>query len=149
MGHIICGENGEDGDYKGVRYLLSNRKTLGTSETEALKEFNEFVQDIIKSEMTARRKILADFPHRILNHVNRAFGLLKSSWVLSEDEAYDNLMILRSGVMMGMFEHLTIESINNLMLSAGDAHLQNALERNLMPEELDIARAKFFKTKLS
>ncbi len=149
MGHIICGENGEDGDYKGVRYLLSNRKTLGATEEDALKEFNEFVQNIIKSEMTARRKILADFPHRILNHVNRAYGLLRSSWLLSEDEAYDNLMILRSGVMMGMFEHLTVELINDLMLYTGDAHLQSALEKSLMPEELDIARAKFFKMKLS
>jgi protein arginine kinase len=149
LGHKICGENGEEGDYKGMRFLLSSHRTIGISETDVLKEFNEYVKDIVNVELMARRKLLADYPQRILNHVSRAFGLLKSSWILSEDEAYDNLMILRTGVLMGAFEKVTIETVNTLVLFAGDAHLQSTMGGSLMPEELDMARAEIFKEKLT
>ena len=149
LGHNLCGENGEEGDYKGMRFLLSSHRTLGISEDNALKEFEEFVRDIIDAELMARRKILADFPQRILNHISRAYGLLKSSWILSEDEAYDNLMILRTGVLMGVFEKIDIETVNKLVVFTGDAHLQNIMGGNLMPEELDMARAEIFKEKLT
>ena len=147
-GHSIDPESGEQ-DYKGSRYILCNKQTLGISETESIKDFEGFVADVIQAELTARRKILADLPQRILNHVGRAYGLLKSSWILPEEEAFDCLMTLRTGINMGLFDKLDLETLNDLIIYTGDAHLQNSLGRDLMPEDLDIARAEFFKKKLA
>ena len=149
LGYKISGENGEDGDYKGTRFLIASNRTLGVSELDALEQFEQFVKEIVYVENQARRKIFADFPKRLLNHVSRSLGFLKNSWILSENEAYDHLMVLRTGVLMGVFEKVDLEMVNDLIICSGDAHFQNVVSEELLPEEMDSARASIFKEKLS
>ena len=145
FGHVFIGENSDDDNYCGARFLISTRKTLGLTEKAVIAEFEDFIKEVIESEMKARRKLIADHPEKLLNHISRAYGNLKYSCLLSEDEAIELLFTLRTGTELSLFDHISAEEVNSLLAMTGDAHLQNALEASLDLESLDIARANYFK----
>ena len=149
FGHVFMGDNNEDDNYCGTRFMISSRKTLGLTERDVIREFNGFIEEVIKSEMKARQKLIADSPEKLLNHISRAFGNLKYSCLLSEEEAWELLYTLRTGTELSLFDQITAEDINRLLVMCGDSHLQNALEASLDLESLEIARAEFFKKQLN
>ena len=149
FGHVFLGENADDDNYSGARFLISTRKTLGLTERAVLKEFSDFIKQVVDSEMKARRKLIADHPEKLLNHISRAYGSLKYSCLLTEDEALELLYTIRTGTELSLFDNISAEEVNKLLVMTGDAHLQNALEASLDIESLDIARANFFKKQFS
>ena len=146
FGHVFLGENSDDDNYCGSRFFISSRKTLGLSETDVIEEFEDFIKQVIESEMKARRKLIADHPQKLLNHISRAYGNLKYSCLLSEDEATELLYTLRTGTELSLFNHIQADEVNRLLIMSGDAHLQNSLEAALDLESLDVARADFLKS---
>ena len=149
FGHVFLGENSEDDDYCGSRFFISTRKTLGLTETAVIEEFEDFIKQIIDSEMKARRKLIADHPEKLLNHISRAYGNLKYSCLLTEEEAVELLYTLRTGTELSLFDHIEAEDVNRLLVMSGDAHLQNSLEASLDLESLDVARANFLKSQFN
>ena len=145
FGHIFMGENTEDDNYSGSRFLISTRKTLGLTERAVIKEFSDFIKQVVNAEMKARQKLIADHPEKLLNHISRAYGKLKYSCLLTEDEALELLYTLRTGTELSLFDKISADQVNELMIMTGDAHLQNALEASLDLESLDIARSSYFK----
>lgn len=145
FGHVFLGENADDDNYSGARFLISTRKTLGLTERAVLQEFSDFIKQIVAAEMKARQKLIADHPEKLLNHISRAYGNLKYSCLLTEEEAIELLYTLRTGTELSLFDSISAETVNRLLVMSGDAHLQNVLEASLDLESLDIARADFFK----
>ena len=141
LGYRLHGTDGQEDSNRPGRYLISTTQTLGIKEEELLHEFEVFIREVVNSEFRARRKLLADSPHRPLNLISRAYGVLKYCWLLDEDEAFDRLMTLRFGVQLGLFEYLTFEMIELAIAYSGNGHLQQVLKESLGTEDLNRARA--------
>ena len=140
-GYRLHGTDGQDESSRPGRYLISTTQTLGVKEEELLYEFEVFVREVVDCELRARRKLLADSPYRPLNLVSRAYGALKYSWLLDEDEAFDRLMTLRFGLQLGIFEYLTFERLELAITYSCNSHLQQVLQEALSTEDLNRARA--------
>lgn len=106
FGHVFIGENTEDDNYSGARFLISTRKTLGLTERAVIKEFSDFIKQVVDSELKARRKLIADHPEKLLNHISRAYGNLKYSCLLTEEEALELLYTLRTGTELSLFDKI-------------------------------------------
>ena len=141
LGYRLHGTDGQDESNRPGRYLISTTQTLGVKEEELLHEFEVFVREVVDSEFRARRKLMADTPHRPINLISRAYGALKYCFLLDEDEAFDRLMTLRFGLHLGLFEYLTFEMLELAIAYSGNAHLQEVLHEPLGTEELNRARA--------
>lgn len=141
LGYRLHGTDGQDESNRPGRYLISTTQTLGVKEEELLHEFEVFVREVVDCEMRARRKLLADTPHRPLNLISRAYGALRYCWLLDEDEAFDRLMTLRFGLQLGLFEYLTFEKLELAIAYSGNSHLHQVLQEPLGTEDLNRARA--------
>ena len=84
----------------------------------------------------------------LLDHVGRAFGLLQSCYKLSASEAAEALSALRLGVAMGLFRNLKLSTVNELFMELNPGHLQMRSGLALPDAELDVLRAKLFRTRL-
>ena len=146
FGHVFLGENSDDDNYCGSRFFISTMKTLGLTELAVIEEFEDFIEQVVESELKARQKLIADHPQKLLNHISRAYGNLKYACLLSEEEALEMLYTLRTGTELSLFDNISADEVNRLLVMSGDAHLQSALEAALDLESLDVARANFFKS---
>lgn len=149
FGHVFLGENSDDDDYCGSRFFISTRKTLGLTELSVIEEFEDFIEQVVEAEIKARQKLIADHPEKLLNHISRAYGNLKYACLLTEEEAVEMLYTLRTGTELSLFNKISAEDVNSLLVMSGDAHLQSALEAALDLESLDVARANFFKNRFN
>ncbi|MBE6386242.1 MAG: ATP--guanido phosphotransferase [Lentisphaerae bacterium] len=129
-------------------YLLSNKVTLGESEENIIEQLSVIVRQIVEYERRARRNLLHKDRFTLLDHVGRAYGMLQCCYRLPADEAVDALSALRLGVDMGLFKKLKIATVNELYMELNSGHLQMRSGLALPEEDLEILRAKLFRTKL-
>lgn len=146
LGFAVRGEDGAERDFTTPRLFISNRRTLGVNEEGIIENFTSFIRDLEEQELKARQKLLADHPHRIIDHISRSYGLLKYCHLIDEDDARNCILTLRTGVSLGMFEHLSKEKLEEAYTFSKDAHLEfQSGERSLPPHEINKMRADFLK----
>ncbi|MBQ9753279.1 MAG: ATP--guanido phosphotransferase [Lentisphaeria bacterium] len=141
----ICGEGSKN---TGNLYQVSNQITLGESEENIIEQLSAVIRQLIEYERRARRALLDRDRFALLDHVGRAFGLLQNSYKLSADEAIEALSALRTGVDLGLFQHLSSATVNELFLELGAGHLQMRAGLALPDPEQEVLRAKLFRSKL-
>ena len=141
LGLAARGFFGEGSNNLGNLFQISNQSSLGESEKTILERINTVISQIILHEKKARATLLAGKREFLLNHVSRAYGLLKHSYLISGDEALAALSALRLGVDMKMFRSVDIHTVNDLFLRVQTAHLQKYSERELEQGERDAVRA--------
>lgn len=146
----VRGYYGEGTESAGDFYQISNQVTLGRTEEEILKEFEEvIVPRIIEYEHQAR-KILADRSAPVLDdRIHRALGALRGARLLGAEEAMKLLSRIRLGIHIGRITGVSIETINELFLQVQPAHLKMHAGAELDPEELREARADLVRKRLS
>ena len=99
------------------------------------------ISQIIAHEKKARSLLLANRQSYLLNHIGRAYGLLKHSYIINGDESLNFLSALRLGVDMNMFKSVNIHTVNELFLLVQSAHLQKYAGQELNTDNRDIVRA--------
>jgi protein arginine kinase len=140
----VRGLYGEGTEAIGDYYQVSNQTTLGRSEEEILKEFNdEIIPKIILAEMDARQRLAAERPLALDDKIGRAVGVLKFARMLSSEETLFFLSHLRLGVVMGRVTGLDLATINKLFLNTQPAHLQRIVGKSLDGDARKAARAEF------
>jgi len=149
LGLTARGIFGEGSKNLGNLFQISNQSSLGESEEDIIRRLNAVIGQMITNEKKARSVLLASRRNFLLNHVSRAYGLLKHSYLISSDEALEALSALRLGVDMQMFRDLKIHTVNQLFLLVQSAHLQKYSERELEQSERDEARAALLRKYLS
>ena len=148
LGLAVRGIYGEGSKNSGRLYQVSNQITLGESEESIIEQLSAVIRQLIGYERRARRSLLDKDRFGLLDHVGRAFGMLQNSYKLSAEEAIEALSALRLGVDMGLFQYLSIASVNELFLELGQGHLQMRAGLALPEPEQNVLRAKLFRNKL-
>lgn len=148
LGLTVRGIFGEGSDNTGRFYQVSNQITLGESEESIIEQLSAVIRQLIEYERRARRALLEKNRFSVLDHVGRSFGLLQNSYSLSDLEAIDALSAVRFGVDLGLFQHLKIDTVNELFLELNPGHLQLRTGLALPEDEQKILRAKLFRNKL-
>ncbi|MCH8164865.1 MAG: protein arginine kinase [Planctomycetes bacterium] len=145
----VRGYYGEGSESAGDFYQISNQVTLGSSEQDLLREFDQRVLPrIIEYEQHARRMLVDDNATLLDDRIHRALGTLRSARLLGAEEAMKLLSRLRLGVHLGRLPDLNITAINRLLLQVQPAHLQTYVAADLNSEQLREARATLMRQTL-
>lgn len=144
FGMNIRGIYGEGSKVGGDMYQISNKQTLGASETEIVKNLKLITEKIIEQERLAR-KILAKDNIELEDKVYRAFGILTNAKKISSEEARDLLSEVKLGTDLGIIKELDDLKVKKLQLYTMPANLQQYLGKQSESYERDINRAEVIK----
>jgi len=149
LGLAVRGIFGEGTDNVGNLFQISNQSTLGESESQIIEKIDTVIKQIIIHEKQSRLGILEKNKSFLMNHVGRAYGILKHGYIISSEEALNSLSALRLGVDMGMFSSIDIHTVNELFVLVQPGHLQRYAGKEIKEaSERDILRASIIREKI-
>lgn len=151
MGKInlaVRGLYGEGTQAYGDLYQVSNQTSLGKPEEKYVENILSVVPGIIAYERKARIHMMDSNRAQTEDRIWRALGMLKSSRLLSSEEAMHLFSAVRLGVHTGVLPGLSARAMNELFLLTQPAHLQKVVGRELSAEERDRERAAFIRKRL-
>jgi len=149
MGLAVRGLGGEGSDADGFYYQISNQITLGESEDQIVETIHDVVEELIQHERNARLRLEESKSTWLRDRVGRAYGILQNAHVLPSKEALDLLSMIRLGLAMGLLRIDGAHEIEQLMVDSRPAHLQKIAKKALSPDERDIFRAEWVRSKLA
>ena len=148
IGLAVRGLYGEGTEALGNLFQISNQHTLGESEPEIITQIEKVIEGVIRSEQTARAKLLEDHHTMLSDQVGRAYAILRYAHVLTSKEALNLLSMLRLGADLDIITNCDRSLLDLLLLEIQPAHLQLGADRELSPEERDVARAEITRSRL-
>jgi protein arginine kinase len=171
MNLAVRGLFGEGTEATGDFYQISNQVTLGVSESDIIKRFEDTViPEIVAYENAARNHLLSKEMDVLDDKISRATALLKHAHLISSQEALFLLSHLRLGINMrtrmgastpaldnlaslggeatDKSTGLSIRTINRLFMLTLPAHLQLNHGQSLDATHRDMLRAKIIRDAL-
>lgn len=148
IGLAVRGLYGEGTEALGNLFQISNQHTLGEKESEIIGQIEKVIEGVVRSETTARTKLLEDQTIMLRDQVGRAYAILRNAFVLSSKEALNWLSMLRLGADLDLVPDCDRSLLDMLLLEIQPAHLQLAAGRELSPEDRDVLRAEITRTRL-
>jgi protein arginine kinase len=148
IGLAVRGLYGEGTEALGNLFQISNQHTLGESEPEIITQIEKVIEGVIRSEQTARAKLIEDHQTMLSDQVGRAYAILRYAHVLTSKEALNLLSMLRLGADLDIITNCDRSLLDLLLLEIQPAHLQLGADRELSPEERDVARAEITRSRL-
>jgi len=148
LGLVVRGLYGEGSEATGNLFQVSNQITLGKSEEDIVDNLYGVVMQIIGHERAARQRLLTESRIRILDRVNRSFGILSHAAVIDSKEAAQRLSDVRLGCELGLIRGVDPKTLMELVVMTQPAFLQQHFGENLTPEERDVRRAELIRSKL-
>ncbi len=145
LGLAIRGFHGEGTGASGDFYQISNQKTLGKAESVIIDDLLSFVPEIIRYEREVREALLGHTRSRLEDRIWRAYGILRTSRLISTEEALDMLSLVRLGAVLKLLNGVTLEGVNQLFILTQPAHTQQRAGGSLADEERDGRRAAFLR----
>ncbi|MBU5485000.1 protein arginine kinase [Clostridium sp. MSJ-11] len=149
VGMTIRGMYGEGSKSRGNIYQISNQVTLGVSEKEILDNLKAVVNHIINQENLAREKFIKTYEYELKDRIYRAYGILKSSFIMDSAECLSLLSNVRFGIEMGIINDIDKNTLNELMVNTQGAMLQKVYNRELSDRESSIYRAELLRKSLN
>jgi len=173
MSLAVRGLFGEGTEAASDLYQLSNQVTLGVSESDVVRQFeNTIIPEIVEYETAARNHLLSKQIDTLDDKISRAMALLQNAQLISSQEALFLLSHLRLGI--NMHDHmgastpairrlcslsrsskadkgkgLSITTINRLFMLTLPAHLQLNHGKLLDSTDRDALRAKIIRSVLN
>jgi protein arginine kinase len=145
VGLTFRGLYGEGSEVVGNFFQVSNQTTLGKSEEDLIDQLQKIVQQVIQYENQARTVLLRDAPSVIEDKVWRAYGLLRYAHSISFEEVMNLLSGVRLGVGLKLIPDLSVYTLNQIMIFAQSAHLEQMAGAPLAGGEADIHRANYIR----
>jgi protein arginine kinase len=145
VGLTFRGLYGEGSEVVGNFFQVSNQTTLGKSEEDLIDQLQKIVQQVIQYENQARTVLLRDAPTVIEDKVWRAYGLLRYAHSISFEEVMNLLSGVRLGVGLKLIPGLSVYTLNQIMIFAQSAHLEQMAGAPLASGEGDIHRATYIR----
>lgn len=145
LGLTIRGAYGEGMSAMGDLYQLSNQVSLGISEKSAIDNLKTITLQLAAQERAAREEASKSIETE--DAVFRAYGILKSSRILSTKEFMSLISKVRLGAVLGMIK-TDLKTINELMVSMQPATINAFVGKTLSLEERDVERAKIVRERL-
>lgn len=138
LGLTFRGAYGEGTNATGDMYQLSNQITLGISEEFAIKNLKAITLQLCAQERAVREELLRDPVNE--DRIFRAYGILKWARLLTTKELMENLSLVRLGSVSGKL-NVSLETVNELMVSMQPATINARAGQRLEPQERDTIRA--------
>lgn len=148
LGLQVRGVYGEGSETRGNLFQISNRRTLGQSETEIVEVVSGVSRQVIDYERKARKFLMHNMRVEVEDKVFRSLGLLRSARIISSDEATNLLATVRFGVALGIINELDLAAASQLLILIRPANLQAILGEKMSAAEQDERRATFIRQKL-
>ncbi|MFG0330528.1 MAG: protein arginine kinase [Phycisphaerales bacterium] len=146
----IRGFYGEGSDALGDFYQISNQTTLGKSEADILREFEDrIIPQVINYERQARRMLTEKRATLLDDRCFRALGVLQNARILKADESMRLLSHVRLGIETGRIDSIDSKVVCRLFLFSQSAHLQKAVGRRLDQARRAEARASLIREALN
>lgn len=145
-GMTVRGYYGENSEFLGDFYQISNEVTLGKSEQEIIDLLVTVMEQIIRQEEAARDRLFDKKRAYVEDVIWRAYALLTHARIMASAEAFKLLSPIRLGIERGYFQALTHHRLNQLIVAVQPAHLQIAGGGEGGAEDRDLARARFLRS---
>jgi protein arginine kinase len=149
VGLTFRGLYGEGSEVVGNFFQISNQTTLGKSEEDLIDQLQKIVQQVIQYESQARTVLLRDAPSVIEDKVWRAYGLLRYAHSISFEEVMNLLSGVRLGVGLKLITGPSVYTLNQIMIFAQAAHLEQMAGAPLASGEADVQRATYIRRLLA
>lgn len=146
IGLTVRGIYGEGSQPFGSVYQISNRVSLGVSESEIIKVLEQALSQLEKAESELRKKLLAR--PEIEDRIYRRYGILKEARLISSKEATEYLSDLRMGVCEGLF-NINIDETDELSVRIQPYNIMLACGDNSDGKARDRKRAEILRSSLS
>lgn len=146
IGFSVRGIYGENSEAIGNIYQISNRKTLGMSDKEIIDNLKLVITYIIEAERKARSAIKENITFQ--DCVYRAYGILKNSRIISNEEAMKLLSDLRLGVSIDIIKEIELSKVQSLIVETQENTLKLILKDNFDTQEENIKRADYIRKEL-
>ncbi len=144
FGMILRGIYGEGSEPMGSIYQISNQVTLGKSEAEIIDSLEKVTTFIIGQETKLRNGLLSQQKQELYDKICRGYGTLRYCKKISKKEAMDLLSLVRLGYLTNLLdESKPKQNIYHIMMGIQSGSLQQNLNRELTPAEIEVARANF------
>jgi len=145
----IRGLYGEDTEASGDFFQVSNQVTLGQTEEQIVREFQEHtVAAVIRYEQQAREALFKTQRPALEDKVFRSLALLRAARQISSEETMYLLSLVRLGIHLGIVTDVELKTVNEVFLLTQPAHLQKMLKAELPPEQRAVARAQYVRRRL-
>lgn len=140
----IRGEYGKTTKNQGDIYQISNKQTLGVTETEIIKNIKVIIRKIEEQERIAR-KMLVKESIELEDIILRSYGILTNCKKISYEETKELLSNIKLGTDLGILDNLTDLKIQKLYLYTKPANLQKYLGAKYDKIEQEEKRAEVIK----
>lgn len=140
----IRGVYGEGSKSQGNIYQISNKKSLGITEKDIIKNLKIITEKVIEQERLAR-KYLCKNSIQLEDKIYRSYGILSNCKTISSEETRNLLSDVRLGTDLGIIKELDDLKVNKIELYTKPANLQKYLGKKLDNYERDIKRAEVIK----
>ena len=144
----VRGVYGEGSDAEGCLYQVSNKVSLGLSESEIIDRVQSVVQRIAEAERTARRSLYEQAPLVVKDRVLRAYGVLTNAALLNTAEFMNLIAEVRLGAALGLIRVNDQRALEDLFVKVQPANLTLANGGQLDEIGRDAARAEAVKAEL-
>jgi protein arginine kinase len=150
-GLTVRGFYGENSEFQGDFFQISNEITLGKSEDEIRDILQRVMDQIIRREEEARTRLFETRRTSVEDVFWRSLALLSYARRMNSQEAMKHLSRLRLGIDTGMLTHLSHQELNRLVIEAQPAHLEVRYGDGgeMTGESRDELRAKMLRDRLA
>ena len=149
IGLAVRGLYGEGTEALGNLFQVSNQTTLGEKEDDIIARLHKVIEQIIEHEQNARQMLLQKKPTTLLDHVGRAYGILRYAHSMSSKEALNLLSFMKLGIDLAFFPEDHRRAVDELFIETQPAHLQKGSQQKLAADERDALRADIVRGKLA
>lgn len=142
-GLTVRGVFGEGTAAEGYSYQVSNERTLGVSEREALDQMSRMTMTLGDLELRAREKMLKEEKLPLRDTCLRAYGALTNCALLTVKELTEGMVKVKLGMALGFFKARNMYDFNDFLADMRPAsfRIENSLQ-SASEEECDRARAE-------
>jgi protein arginine kinase len=149
LGITVRGLFGEGSDATGHVFQISNQQTLGEKEEAIIERLGNVLKTVIDHEVNARFKCLEDSGSKLLDHIGRAYGLLRNAHVVTSTEAMHHLSLLRLAVDFEMLPETKRADIDRFFIECQPGHVQYSANEGIEPDARDVYRATKLRKELA
>lgn len=140
-GLTVRGFYGENSEFDGDFYQISNELSLGKSEGEIVSLLVDVIKNIIHQEGKAREELFSRQVIMTEDSIWRSFAILSQARLIDTQEAMKLLSHIRLGIDRGYFSFLDHNLLNKLVIEIQPAHLEYLRTDQRGSEARDMARA--------
>ncbi len=142
IGITVRGIYGEGSPSLANLYQVSNQVTLGISEKDSITKLGQIISELIEKERLCGHELYKNNKFKLEDKIERAFGILQNSRLMTSNEATQLLSHVRWGINLGIIKDINHEQLLDAFYSilpgsiAKSYNLTSSAERDLKRSEI-------------